>query len=94
MDKSGEIDNLTKIIRPNLGVITNISYAHIKNFKSLTEIAKAKSEIIKNIVKGGKIILNQDDGYFKFIKKIAKKKIFMSFLLAKIILYQIFILRK
>ena len=74
MDKSGEIDNLTKIIRPNLGVITNISYAHIKNFKSLTEIAKAKSEIIKNIVKGGKIILNQDDGYFKFIKKIAKKK--------------------
>ena len=74
MDKSGEIDSLTKIIRPNLGVITNISYAHIKNFKSLTEIAKAKSEIIKNIVKGGKIILNQDDGYFKFIKKIAKKE--------------------
>ncbi len=74
MDKAGEIDNLTKIIKPNFGVITNISYAHIKNFKSLTDIAKAKSEIINNITKGGKIILNKDDDYFNFIKKIALKK--------------------
>jgi len=74
MDKVGEIDNLTKIIKPNIGVITNISYAHIKNFKNLTEIAKAKSEIIDNIVEGGKIILNHDDDYFDFIKKIALKK--------------------
>ncbi len=74
MDKAGEINNLTKVIKPNFGVITNISYAHIKNFKSLDGIAKAKSEIINNIVKGGKIILNQDDKYFNFIKKIALKK--------------------
>ncbi len=74
MDKKGEIDNLTKIIRPNFGVITNISYAHIKNFKNLSEIAKAKSEIINNIVKDGKIILNKDDNYFNFLKKIALKK--------------------
>ena len=74
MDRAGEINNLTQIIKPNLGVITNISYAHIKNFKSLTEIAKAKSEIINNIVEGGKIILNRDDDYFDFIKKIAVGK--------------------
>ena len=35
MDKKGEIDNLTKIIKPDLGIITNISYAHSKNFKIL-----------------------------------------------------------
>ena len=74
MDKAGEIDYLTKIIRPDFGVITNISYAHIKNFKSLEGIAKAKSEIINNITEGGKIILNRDDDYFHFIKKIAIKK--------------------
>nr|MBC8302626.1 UDP-N-acetylmuramoyl-tripeptide--D-alanyl-D-alanine ligase [Pelagibacterales bacterium] len=74
MDKAGEIDELTKIVRPDFGIITNISYAHIKNFKNLTEIAKAKSEIIKNIVEGGKIILNRDDNYFNFLKKIALKK--------------------
>ncbi len=74
MDKAGEINNLTKIIKPDFGVITNISYAHIKNFKSLNGIAKAKSEIINNIVEGGKIILNRDDKYFNFIKNIALKK--------------------
>ena len=74
MNKAGEIDNLTKIIKPNIGVITNISYAHIKNFKSLTEIAKAKSEMINNIAEDGKIILNRDDDYFDFIKKIALRK--------------------
>ena len=74
MDKAGEIDNLTKIIKPNFGIITNISYAHIKNFKNLDGIARAKSEIINNIVAGGKIILNQDDEYFYFLKKIALKK--------------------
>ena len=30
MDKEGEIDKLTNIIKPDLGIITNISYAHIK----------------------------------------------------------------
>ena len=29
-DKKGEIDNLTKIIKPDLAIITNISYAHSK----------------------------------------------------------------
>ena len=29
MDK-GEIDTLSKIVKPNIGIITNISYAHTK----------------------------------------------------------------
>ena len=33
MDKKGEIDTLTKIIKPDVGVITNISYAHAKILK-------------------------------------------------------------
>ena len=40
MDKKGEIDSLSKIIKPDVGVITNISYAHAKNFKNLEQIAK------------------------------------------------------
>ena len=74
MDKKGEIDYLTKIIKPNIGVVTNISYAHIKNFKNLKGIAKAKSEIIDNIVNRGSIILNADDQFFDFFKKKARKK--------------------
>ena len=74
MDKKGEIFSLTKLLKPDMGVITNISYAHIKNFKSLSEIASAKSEIIDNINEGGKIVLNKDDKYFEFFKKKALKK--------------------
>ncbi len=76
MDKKGEIDSLTKYIKPDIGVITNISYAHIKNFRDLKDIAIAKSEIINNIVENGTIVLNADDNYFNFFKfKSNKKKI-------------------
>ena len=74
MDKKGEINYLSKIIKPDVGVITNISYAHAKNFKTLFDIARAKSEIIFNIRKNGTIVLNKDDKFFDFFSKIAKKK--------------------
>ena len=73
MDRKGEIDYLSKIIKPDVGVITNISYAHAKNFRSLFDIAKAKSEIIFNIRKNGTIILNKDDKFFGFFSKLASK---------------------
>ena len=74
MDKKGEINNLTKIIQPDLGVITNISYAHSKNFKSINEIAEAKAEIMNNIKKDGIIVLNSDDNFYKYHEKVAIKK--------------------
>ena len=47
MSKAGEINKLTKLIKPQIAVITNIGEAHIENFKNIEGIAKAKSEIIK-----------------------------------------------
>ncbi len=73
MDKKGEIDYLSKIIKPDIGVITNITYAHAKNFNTLFDIAKAKSEIIFNIKPGGTIVLNKDDKFFEFFSKLAAK---------------------
>ena len=73
MDRKGEIDYLSKIIKPDIGVITNITYAHAENFRSLFDIAKAKSEIIFNIRKNGTIILNNDDKFFNFFSKLASK---------------------
>ena len=74
MDKKGEIDFLSKILKPDIGVITNISYAHAKNFKSIWGIAAAKGELIKNINNGGTIILNKDDKFFNFHQKKAKER--------------------
>ncbi len=93
MDKKGEIDFLSKILKPNLGIITNISYAHSKNFKNIDGIAKAKSEIIDNIKSDGSIILNKDDNFYKFLSaKAGKKKLkIFSFSLKKKNCYSNFI---
>ena len=74
MDKKGEIDNLSKIVKPEIAIITNISGAHFKNFNNLKDIAKAKAEIINNISKGGNIVLNKDSKFFRFFYNIAKKR--------------------
>mgnify|MGYP001399614935 FL=1 len=74
MDKKGEIDSLTNIIKPNVGLITNINYAHAKNFKNIKQIALAKAEIIENILPNGFVVLNADDSFFKLHKKIASNK--------------------
>ena len=74
MDKKGEIDNLSKIVRPDIGIITNIGKAHFKNFSSLKNIAMAKSEIIQHITDQGTIILDKDEKFFKYFSNISKKR--------------------
>ena len=74
MNKPREIRSLSNLVKPHIGLITNIGEAHIENFYNLNGIAKAKAEIIENINKNGFLILNKDDKYFNFLSKIAKKR--------------------
>ena len=74
MSKKGEIHKLSKMVKPNIGIITNIGEAHLENFSSTKDIAKAKAEIIDNIDSNGHIILNRDDKFYHFHKKIAARK--------------------
>ena len=68
MSKAGEI-KLTKLIKPDIGIITNIGEVHIENFKNIHGIAKAKSEIIEHINSGGTVILNRDDKFFHYLNQ-------------------------
>ena len=79
MDKKGEINYLSKIIRPDLGVITNISYAHSKNFKNIKQIADAKAEIINNIKKDGRIKIIGIDQNNEIKGKLEKKETILDF---------------
>ena len=74
MDKKGEIDYLSKIVKPDVSVITNINYAHAKNFNNIKQIALAKSEIIYNTKINGAVVLNADDNFYNLHKKIANKR--------------------
>lgn len=74
MNHKGEISDLSSILKPDIGVITNIGTAHIGNLGSLKNIFKAKMEIIdgnKDMV----LFVNGDDHYLKKINcfKITKK---------------------
>ena len=74
MDKKGEIEKLSKIVKPEIAIITNVSGAHFKNFNTLKDIAKAKAEIINNVSEDGSIILNKDEKFFNLFSNKAKKK--------------------
>jgi len=74
MSNPGEVRRLSSLVKPDIAIITNIGEAHIENFNNLNGIAKAKSEIIENINKGGYLILNRDDKYFNYLFNLAKKR--------------------
>ena len=73
MSRPGEINKLSKLVRPHIGIITNVGEAHIENFKNLRGIADAKGEMINNIERNGTIILNRDDKFFNHFEKKQKK---------------------
>ena len=61
MDHAGEIDNLSRLVEPDMALITNIGDAHIENLGSRENIFKAKCEIFPHLKKDGLAILNGDD---------------------------------
>ncbi len=61
MSGMGEIEYLSRIIRPEIGVITNIGISHIEKLGSRQNILRAKLEITKGMNQDGKLVLNGDD---------------------------------
>lgn len=61
MSGSGEIDYLSRIAVPNIGVVTNIGTSHIGQLGSREAIRDAKLEIKNGFSKDGVLILNADE---------------------------------
>jgi len=62
MSRRGELARLAEIARPDVGVVTRVSPAHLEFFASLDEIALAKRELIEGLNgKQSTAILNADD---------------------------------
>ncbi len=61
MSEPGEIDRLAEIARPDVGVITNASPAHLLSMGSVDAVASAKGELLMRLSDGGTAVLNADD---------------------------------
>lgn len=57
----GEMHRLSRMVRPNVCVITNIGQCHLENLKSRDGILSAKSEIFDFMAEDGIVCLNGED---------------------------------
>ena len=77
MSALGEIDYLTRIVAPDVAVITNIGDAHIENLGSRENILKAKMEIFNYMTADGLGVLCGDDAMLRTVEgKVAPQVVY------------------
>ena len=64
VDQQGQTTRLCEIVRPTIGMITNIGPDHLEFFGSMEGSAQAKAELLDMLPAYGTAILNADDPYF------------------------------
>lgn len=66
----GEIAWTASLVQPEVGVITNVTGAHLEGFGSLEGIANAKAELIPAVQK--MLVLNKEGGFYDTFADVAK----------------------
>lgn len=72
MNHAGEITPLTKLVRPDVAIVTTVAPVHLEYFGSLDRIADAKAEIFSGVVPGGAAVINRDIPQFERLRAAAR----------------------
>lgn len=67
MNHAGEIAPLSKLVSPQVAMITTIAAAHIQHLGSIENIAKAKAEIFQGMDANGIAVLPRDNDQFALL---------------------------
>lgn len=79
MNHAGEISALSKQVKPEIALISNVLSVHLAHFDSEKDIARAKAEIIDGLSPNGTLILNGDNPHTPFIKSLAEGRTVLTF---------------
>ncbi|MDD5711293.1 MAG: UDP-N-acetylmuramoyl-tripeptide--D-alanyl-D-alanine ligase [Smithellaceae bacterium] len=72
----GEIGRLAEIASPDIGIITNIGYAHLEGLKTLDAIRDEKGALLEHLGSKGIAVLNRDDEQIRILEnRFAGRKI-------------------
>ena len=69
MNHAGEIGPLSRLVRPEVALITTVAPAHIGFFDTERDIALAKAEIFEGLGPGGVAVLNHDNRWFTLLRQ-------------------------
>ena len=75
MNSKGEISHLSKMVNPEIAVITNIGYSHIEFLGSVDQVAEAKIEIVDGMNDSSVLLINKHDPYRMLFESKAKGKL-------------------
>lgn len=67
VDHAGQTIRLCEIVRPTIGVITNIGPDHLEFFGSMEGSAQSKAELLDLLPSDGTVVLNADDPYYDYL---------------------------
>lgn len=62
---NGDIKEIMEVVKPTIGVITNIGPQHLESFKTIENIVNTKFELIDSMSYEGIAIINSDNEYIK-----------------------------
>jgi UDP-N-acetylmuramoyl-tripeptide--D-alanyl-D-alanine ligase len=60
MNHAGEIDRLSRIVKPDIALITNVGEGHLGFLGSMENVARAKSEIMHGMSDGSLLLANRE----------------------------------
>ena len=69
MNHTGEIERLSKIVQPDIAVITNVGAGHLEFLGSVENVAHAKSEILAGMKSGAALVANKETECFHLVEK-------------------------
>lgn len=65
--RPGELDHSMNLVKPDIGVLTNIGRDHYKAFKSIDGIVAEKAKMVRYLPPSGTAVLNMDDPHVRAI---------------------------